>query len=163
MPSTGNAFTLLQAPAAMKDKLPDSTSLIRHVVAANKIPVKAYEENAVTTALLDKEPTTGKVTAETINEKLGTTNLTLSNGITISIKPTKLKNDEIQMDAWRWGGSHKYPLADKENAENAAILYNRWVSKTCRQLTCGNLWRAKQSVRSLISMRMKKVLKAAAV
>ncbi len=122
MPSTSNAFTLLQAPTAMKDKLPDSTSLMQTLVAANKIPVKAYEETAVATALLDKEPTPGKVTAETINEKLGTTNLTLSNGVTISIKPTKLKNDEIQMDAWRWGGAHKYTLADKENAENAATL-----------------------------------------
>jgi zinc protease len=122
MPSTGNAFTLLQAPTAMKDKLPDSASLLKALVAANKITVKPYEEKAVAGALLDKEPTAGKVTDETTNDKLGTTDITLSNGVTISIKPTKLKNDEIQMDAWRWGGSHKYPLADKENAENAATI-----------------------------------------
>ncbi|MEI9809329.1 MAG: insulinase family protein [Bacteroidota bacterium] len=122
MPSTSNAFTLLQAPAAMKDKLPDSTALLQALVTANKIPVKAYEEKAVATALLDKAPVPGKVTAETANEKLGTTNLTLSNGVTVSIKPTKLKNDEIQLDAWRLGGFHKYTLADKENAENAANI-----------------------------------------
>ena len=122
MPSTNNAFTLLQAPTAMKDKLPDSVTLMKTLVAANKIPVKAYEEKAVATALLDKAPSPGKVTEETTNEKLGTTNLTLSNGVTISIKPTKLKNDEIQLDAWRLGGSHKYPVADKENAENAANI-----------------------------------------
>lgn len=122
MPSTSNAFTLLQAPAAMKNKLPDSTVLMQALIAANKKQVKAYEEKAVVSELLDKEPIAGKVTGETTNEKLGTTDLTLSNGVTISIKPTKLKNDEIQMDAWRWGGSHKYSLVDKENAENAAIL-----------------------------------------
>ncbi|MDP4263491.1 MAG: insulinase family protein [Bacteroidota bacterium] len=122
MPSTANAFTLLQAPAAMKDKLPDNTALLQAVVAANKIPIKAYEEKAVAAVLLDKEPVAGKVTAETTNEKLGTTDFTLSNGVTISIKPTQLKNDEIQMDAWRWGGFHKYTLADKENAENAATI-----------------------------------------
>lgn len=122
MPSTGNAFTLLQAPNAMKDKLPDSVALMQALVAANKIPVKPYEEKAVAAALLDKAPAPGKVTAETTHEKLGTTDLTLSNGVTIRIKPTKLKNDEIQMDAWRWGGYHKYTLADKENAENAATI-----------------------------------------
>jgi zinc protease len=122
MPSTNNAFTLLQAPTAMKDKLPDSIALMKTLVAANKIPVKAYEEKAVASALLDKDPAPGKVTEEKLNDKLGTTNLTLSNGVTVSIKPTKLKNDEIQLDAWRWGGSHKFPLADKENAENAATI-----------------------------------------
>jgi zinc protease len=125
MPSTNNAFTLLQAPTAMKDKLPDSIALMKALVAANNIPVKAYEEKAVASALLDKAPVPGKVTEEKVNEKLGTTHLTLSNGVTVTIKPTKLKNDEIQLDAWRWGGSHKYPLADKENAENAATLVNQ--------------------------------------
>jgi zinc protease len=122
MPSTSNAFTLVQAPAAMKDKLPDNNSLLKAVVAATSKPVKAYEEKAVATALLDKEPTAGKVTAESKNEKLGTTDFTLSNGVTVRIKPTVLKNDEIIFDAWRWGGYHKYPLADKQNASNAATI-----------------------------------------
>ncbi|MBI5857948.1 MAG: insulinase family protein [Sphingobacteriales bacterium] len=122
MPSTGNAFTLVQAPSGMKDQLPDNTALLKAVVAATNKPVEAYKEKAVAAALLDKDPVAGKVTAESTNEKLGSTDYTLSNGITIRIKPTTLKNDEIQMDAWRWGGYHKYPVADKENATNAAII-----------------------------------------
>lgn len=122
MPSTGNAFTLLQAPAAIKDQLPDSTKLLQELVAANNVPVKPYEEKAVATVLLEKEPVPGKITAETTDQKLMVTNLTLSNGVTVSCKPTTLKNDEILMDAWRVGGFHKYPVADKSNAENAAII-----------------------------------------
>lgn len=122
MPSTSNAFSLVEAPAALKNQLPDSTKLLQVLVNANNIPLKPYEEKAVATALLDKAPAAGKITEEKNNEKLGTTNLTLSNGITISIKPTVLKNDEILMDAWRAGGSHNYPLADKDNAANAAII-----------------------------------------
>jgi zinc protease len=122
MPSTSNAFSLVEAPAALKNQLPDSTKLLQVLVNANNIPLKAYEEKAVATALLDKEPAAGKITEEKSNEKLGTTNLTLSNGITISIKPTVLKNDEIIMDAWRAGGAHNYPLADKDNAANAAVI-----------------------------------------
>ena len=84
-------------------------------------------------ALLDKEPMPGKITAETKNEKLGTTDLTLSNGVTITIKPTTLKNDEIQMDAWRWGGFHKFDLADKENAQYAAT--HCWADGSKRYVT----------------------------
>ena len=122
MPSTANAFTLVQAPTKMKDKLPADADLLKAVVAANKKPVTAYEEKAVASSLLDNDPVPGKITAETKNEKLGTTDLTLSNGVTITIKPTTLKNDEIQMDAWRWGGFHRFNLADKENAQYAAVL-----------------------------------------
>jgi zinc protease len=122
MPSTANAFTLVEAPAKLKDKLPNNAELLKALVAANKKPVKAYEEKAVASALLDKEPMPGKITAQTKNEKLGTTDLTLSNGVTITIKPTTLKNDEIQMDAWRFGGFHNFDLADKENAQYAAVL-----------------------------------------
>ncbi len=122
MPSTSNAFTLVEAPTKQKDKLPNNTELLKALVAANNKPVKAYEEKVVASALLDKEPMPGKITAETKNEKLGTTDITLSNGVTITIKPTMLKNDEIQMDAWRWGGFHNFDLADKENAQYAAVL-----------------------------------------
>ncbi len=122
MPSTANSFALVQAPTKMKDKLPGNDDLLKAVVAATGKPVKPYEEKAVASALLDKEPVPGKIMAETKNEKLGTTDFTLSNGITITIKPTQLKNDEILMDAWRWGGFHNFEVTDKENAQYAARI-----------------------------------------
>ncbi|MEO6316554.1 MAG: insulinase family protein [Chitinophagaceae bacterium] len=122
MPSTANAFTLVQAPAALKSQLPDSSQVLQALVTANNIAVQPYEEKTVASTLLDKEPVAGKVTSQTVNEKLGTTNFSLSNGVTVTIKPTKFKNDDIQLDAWRLGGAHKYSLDDKGNAENAAQL-----------------------------------------
>ena len=122
MPSTANAFTLVEAPTKQKDKLPNNADLLKALVAANNKPVRAYEEKTVASALLDKDPMPGKITGETKNEKLGTTNLILSNRVTITIKPTTLKNDEIQMDSWRLGGFHNFDLADKENAQYAAVL-----------------------------------------
>ncbi len=122
MPAPNNAFTLVQAPAAMKDELPDNTNLLKAVVAATNKPVEAYKEKVIAGALMDKDPIAGKVTSESKNEKLDATDFTLSNGITIRIKPTTLKNDDIQMDAWRWGGFHKFPVADKDNASNAPFI-----------------------------------------
>lgn len=122
MPSANNAFVMIQAPTNMKDKLPDNNNLLKAVISATSKPVKPYEEKAVAAALIDKEPIPGKITSETKNEKLGSTDLTLSNGITITIKPTNFKNDEVQMDAWRWGGFQVFDLVDKNNAQYAANI-----------------------------------------
>ncbi len=122
MPAPNNAFTLVTAPSTQKQNLPDNKSLLSDVVAAIRKPVSAYEEKAVATSLIDHDPAAGKVTEETTDAKLGTTNYSMSNGITITIKPTTYKNDQILMDAWRLGGYSKSDLTDKENAQYAAIL-----------------------------------------
>ena len=122
MPAPTNSFALLTAPAAQKDKLPTNAALLNNVVVASKQTVKPYEEKAVAANLMDGTMTAGKVVNESKNAKLGTTDLTLNNGVTITIKPTTFKNDEILMDAWRWGGWQRFPLADKDNAKNAAQI-----------------------------------------
>lgn len=122
MPAPDNAFALVTAPTGVKDKLPTDAALENEIVAATKQTVKPYEEKAIAKNLMDETGTGGKVVSETKDEKLGTTDLTLSNGVTITLKPTTFKNDEIQMDAWRWGGWQKFPLADKDNAKHAAEL-----------------------------------------
>jgi zinc protease len=122
MPSTNNAFALVQAPARLKDKLPDNAGVLNTLVAASRKEVKPYEEKAVAARLLDKEPVPGRISSETKNEKLGTSDITLSNGITVTLKPTTFKNDEILMDAWRWGGFQQFDIADKVNAEQAANI-----------------------------------------
>ncbi|HUQ97088.1 MAG TPA: insulinase family protein, partial [Chitinophagaceae bacterium] len=122
LPPPTNAFALLTAPENIKDKLPTDEGLLAAVVAASGKTVKAYEEAAIAGKLMDAEPAPGKIIAQKGNEKLGTTNLTLSNGVTITLKPTTLKNDQILMDAWRWGGYHRFSLAEKTNAKNAPTI-----------------------------------------
>ncbi len=112
--SSQGKFALLMANEKSKPALPDDPQLVEWTLAAHKLPVKAYEEKAVVKKLFDKLPTPGRITNTTTNTALGTTDLTLNNGITVTLKPTEFKNDEIHMDGWRWGGSHKYSLADKQ-------------------------------------------------
>ena len=113
-------FVIVQGPASKKSELPSNEDLLAQVQSATKQKVTAYEEKEVADKLSTGDLAAGKITAETKNEKLGTTNLVLSNGVTITVKPTTLKNDEIIMDAMRLGGWHKFPLEDKANAESAA-------------------------------------------
>jgi zinc protease len=122
MPASTSSFALLTAPAAQKDKLPTTAALLNDVVVASKQTVKPYEEKAVATNLMEGTMTAGAVVNESKNAKLGTTDFTLSNGVSITIKPTTFKNDEILMDAWRLGGWQRFPLADKDNAKNAAQI-----------------------------------------
>ncbi len=122
MPELNTSFTLVMAPSSLKNKIPGNAQLLKHVMAATSKPVEAYVEKTVSSKLIDKEPSAGTVAATSQNEKLGTTNFTLSNGVSIVIKPTTLKNDEIIMDAWRLGGFQKYALADKNNAQYAAQI-----------------------------------------
>ncbi|MBE7171019.1 MAG: insulinase family protein [Williamsia sp.] len=115
-------FALLMAPEKNAAQLPSNAELLSILDAAHNIPARPYREKVVASSLMDKSPVSGKVVKETKNDALGTTDLTLSNGITVTLRPTSFKNDDIQMDAWRWGGNRKYGLADKSNAQFAATL-----------------------------------------
>ena len=110
------AYNLLKGKKGIITEALDAHSI------AWKVAEKPYEEKAVATNLMEGAMTAGTVVNESKNAKLGTTDITLSNGVTITIKPTTFKNDEILMDAWRLGGWQRFPLADKDNAKNAAQI-----------------------------------------
>jgi zinc protease len=115
-----NRFVFLAGPEpSASASLPGETDLLAALDAKEKSPVTAYEEKAVATTLLAKEPKAGKVVSKSQNALLGTTELKLSNGITVTLKPTTFKNDQILMGATRAGGKNNYGLADKYNAEYA--------------------------------------------
>lgn len=113
-----NLFVYMSGPEA-KDSmaLPADKDLLAIIDAKAKADIKPYEEKAVAAALLSKEPKAGKVLTITKNAILGTTDYKLSNGVTVTLKPTDFKNDQIIMGATRPGGKNSYGLADKFNAE----------------------------------------------
>ncbi|MEP6675294.1 MAG: insulinase family protein [Ferruginibacter sp.] len=115
-----NKLISIQGPIATAGKqLPDSAALIQLVSAVEKSDVKPYEEKAVTTNLISKEPKAGKITAKKTDAALGTTELTLSNGVTVILKKTDFKNDEVLLSGSRFGGTNEYDLKDKYNANYA--------------------------------------------
>ena len=125
-------FALLLSPDKKDTPLPSDNELISMVASAHEMPVKPYEEKATASSLMVKKPTPGKITSEKKNALLKTTDLMLSNGITVTLRPTDFKNDDIQMDAWRKGGAHNFGLADKENAQNVAFLIQQMGLKNMK-------------------------------
>lgn len=115
-----NRFVYMAGPEpAANVSLPNDKDLLAAIDTKEKATVTPYEEKAVAAALLSKEPKAGKVVSKSTNAALGTTELKLSNGITVTLKPTTFKDDQIVMGATRAGGKNNYGLADKFNAEYA--------------------------------------------
>jgi zinc protease len=115
-----NRFVYVMGPdPKANEKLPEGKDLLAIIEAKEKADIKPYEEKIIASNLLKTEPKAGKVVSKTTNTLLGTTELKLSNGVTVTLKPTDFKNDQILMNAGRYGGKSNYKLADKYNAEYA--------------------------------------------
>jgi zinc protease len=115
-----NKFIYAMGPDPKADqKLPSESDLLAVVDNSSKLELKAYEEKAIAADLLKEIPKGGTILSSTKDALLGTTELKLSNGVTVTLKPTAFKDDQILMGATRPGGKNNYGVADKFNAEYA--------------------------------------------
>jgi len=113
-----NRFVFLMGPEPSgTTQLPGEQDLLALVSATSKADIKPYEEKAVASELLRTMPKAGKVVSRSSDKVLGTTELKLSNGVTVTLKPTTFKNDQVLMASTRPGGKNLYGVNDKFNAE----------------------------------------------
>ncbi|MBX3242373.1 MAG: insulinase family protein [Chitinophagaceae bacterium] len=119
-----NLFSFIMGPERNDVKLPAPSDLKELVAAVEKTELKPYEEKEIASELLHELPQPGSVKSKKQNATLGTTELVLSNGITVTLKPTDFKNDEILMAASRHGGTSNYGKPDKYNANYALQVIN---------------------------------------
>ena len=113
-----NQFIALTGPETKdSSSLPTEQQILAVTDQVDNMNLKPYEEKAVSADLLTQIPTAGKITNTKTNAVLGTTDFTLSNGITVTFKHTDFKNDQLLMSAIRPGGKNNYGLDDKYNAE----------------------------------------------
>ncbi|HEY3429726.1 MAG TPA: insulinase family protein, partial [Cyclobacteriaceae bacterium] len=124
-PSTESKLVILNGPEKADFALPTGPQLLALAVAAEKIPVTAYEEKAVAASLMDKAPVPGKIISEKENKELGVTEIQLENGIKVLLKPTDFKNDQIVMSATRFGGQSQYEMKDYFNATYAITVVSQ--------------------------------------
>jgi zinc protease len=115
-------FVLVTGPEKRDVPVPSNESLLALVDNTSKLDVKAYEEKKVASSLIDKIPSAGKIISETKDEDLGTVKLVLSNGVSVVLKSTNFKNDEIVLNSYRFGGSSLYPADDKFSAAFSAPI-----------------------------------------
>ena len=120
MNENGNKFIAFTGPepAAGKSAFPNDVDLLTYANSLDPSAIKPYEEKAVSAELLTKSPLPGKIVSTVIkSDGRGLTEFKLSNGVTVLLKPTDFKNDQVLMSAVRAGGKSNYGLRDKYNAE----------------------------------------------
>ena len=85
------------------------------VAAARAEEIEGYVDNVKDEPLMAEMPAPGKIVGETENQLLGYKELKLSNGITLLLKKTDFKDDEVQLQAWATGGKSLYGEQDYTN------------------------------------------------
>lgn len=118
-------LVILTGPEKADFKLPTSDELLALTNAAGSVTVTPYEEKAIATSLMETLPVAGKITRETENKLLGTTEFDLSNGVHVIVKSTDFKNDQVVMNASRFGGQYLYDPKDRFNAEFSSTVVSQ--------------------------------------
>jgi len=120
-----NRDVILMAPEKDKDNLPKEATVNEWINSVLKDNITPYVDQVSDKPLLAKKPVAGKVVAETTIAELGVTELKLSNGVKVLLKPTDFKNDEISFYGFSPGGTSLYSDADYQSAANAASVISR--------------------------------------
>ena len=94
---------------------PSKEQLLAWFNEARKEDLQAYEDKVSNEPLMKELPKGGTIVSETKDNKFGTTNFTLSNGVKVIIKSTDFKEDEITLTAFSPGGSSLFPESEIEN------------------------------------------------
>ena len=109
-----NQILLLYAPDKEGLSLPTEQELEQVVLAAQRLDYSAYTEAALDEQLIKVLPQSGSIVSEKAY-KHGFTELTLSNGMKVYVKPTKFQADEVQMTIKAEGGTSLYGDDDIPN------------------------------------------------
>lgn len=109
--TSDNRTVLVLASEKDKAKLPNEATVLEWVNSAGK-DVKAYEDKVVNKPLVENLPKAGSITSTKQIAEIGATELTLSNGMKVVLKPTEFKNDEILIGARSQGGTSLYDDKD---------------------------------------------------
>jgi len=104
------------------ETIPTRNQLIDWVNAAEQFPVVANDDKFIPTQLMAQLPKAGSIQSETQHQQLGTTELLLSNGLTVLLKPTDFKSDQVLLSAKRFGGQSLFDDADIFNARYSNVI-----------------------------------------
>jgi zinc protease len=102
--SDQNRVVVVQAPDKEKANLPDEKTLLNWIATGGQ-NVTAYIDNVSSDPLLAKAPEGTKIAKEETDEAIGTTTLTLGNGLKVILKPTDYRNDQILINGYAFGGT----------------------------------------------------------
>ncbi|WP_160143769.1 M16 family metallopeptidase [Chryseolinea soli] len=112
------------APTSEKGMLPTEKDIEGWMTEVAQAETSAFREQESEKELLETLPVAGKVVSRTQKREFGVTELKLSNGINVILKPTAYKSDQIIFTAFSEGGTSLYDLKDFFNAAYATSFFD---------------------------------------
>ena len=97
----------------------EETRVIALAAEVDKREITPYEDKLASVELMNELPQGGTIKEEKQVESIQATELVLSNGVKVLLKPTDFKNDEIKLTAFAWGGTSLVSDEDHFSAMHA--------------------------------------------
>ena len=101
---------------------PSQADLEQVLAGVTSMDIEPYVDATLNEPLVPEPPEPGSIVSESVIDELDMTIWTLSNGVTVWLKPTDFKEDEIAMQATSPGGWSNSSLEDHQSAAIAAGL-----------------------------------------
>jgi zinc protease len=105
--------------------LPSEETIKSELAWAKSQNIEPYKETQVASSLMNKKPVPGKVVSQKLVSGTGITELMLSNGVRVVLKPTDFKNDEINMQSYSEGGNSLFGNEYKLSAQFATSIISQ--------------------------------------
>ncbi|MFI5179849.1 MAG: M16 family metallopeptidase [Thermoanaerobaculia bacterium] len=110
---------LVNGPARIAATLPTEAKLLETLHASRDKSVDPWVDRVKNAPLVPEPPTPGTVSTAADIPELSVTRWVLSNGLTVLLKPTEFKDDEILLSGFARGGSSLLPDDDYVSANFA--------------------------------------------
>ena len=104
-----NQVVLLAGPEKEGVKYPTKEEIAALLKQMKSFDLKPYEDKVSNEPLISEDLKGGKIVSEKAGEIYGSTKLVLSNGVTVYVKPTDFKADQIVMKGVSLGGTSVFP------------------------------------------------------
>lgn len=125
MVTPDNRVVLVLLPQSENYPVPTPEELTAVLAAVDEENIEAYVDEMRTDPFIPQLPAPGSIVAENQLAQWGATELTLSNGVKVIVKPTKFKEDQILVNAQALGG-----LENLNPADSASILFLNYALNT---------------------------------
>ncbi|MFA5417188.1 MAG: insulinase family protein [Bacteroidales bacterium] len=123
--SDSNLVIMINGPEREGVIIPGKEEVLAVFKAATESKLEQYKEEVLASSLISQPLPGGEIVGETTMENFGITELKLSNGVKVYLKPTDFKNDEILMTGFSLGGTSLASDADFMSAKYAAQIVNQ--------------------------------------
>lgn len=149
----GNRVVSLNSPEKEGLRIPDASALAAALAAAEKADLGAYKDELTDKPLVATPPSGGKIVSENTIPELGLITWTLSNGVTVQLKPTDFKNDEILFSMFSPGGLSRTPASQVITGTLTSTIqqelgFGAFSGNDLRKLLSGKVVRVSPAIRN---------------